>query len=123
VARLHRLAKALDVRAACLFHGELEVDVLGHAHLLVEQRRLALVAQLLAPATTPATPSISHACTHKPESATQIHAVACRAIHPASTEGEGLAASGAAMYMYAQWWTGTAREGGGSGRACPGGSG
>ena len=40
----------LDVLAAGLLHGELEVDVLGHADLLVEQRGLALVAQLLPPA-------------------------------------------------------------------------
>ena len=40
----------LDVLAASLLHGELEVDVLRHADLLIKQRGLALVAQLLPPA-------------------------------------------------------------------------
>jgi len=50
---LHVLAEAADVGAAALLHGELEVDVLGHADLLVEQRGLALVAQVRAPAARP----------------------------------------------------------------------
>lgn len=41
-------AEGLDLGGAGALHGILEVDVLRHAHLCVEQRRAALVAQLLA---------------------------------------------------------------------------
>jgi len=45
---LHAAAEAPDLGCARALHGVLEVDVLRHAHLRVEQRRAALVAQVLA---------------------------------------------------------------------------
>lgn len=56
VAALRILAEALDVGPAGLLHGKLEIDVLRHAHLLVKQRRLALIAQVLPPANTAESP-------------------------------------------------------------------
>lgn len=41
-------AEGLDLGRARALHGVLEVNVLCHAHLRIEQRRAALVAQLLA---------------------------------------------------------------------------
>lgn len=73
VAVLHVLAVALDVGAAGLLHGELEVDVLRHAHLLVKQRRLALVAQFQPPARTGITASAPSAPSHH----VRGHASAC----------------------------------------------
>mmetsp|Transcript_35361 Transcript_35361/g.59588 ORF Transcript_35361/g.59588 Transcript_35361/m.59588 type:complete len:483 (+) Transcript_35361:1574-3022(+) len=43
----HVLAESLNLLGASLLHGELEVDVLGKAHLLIEKGRAALIAELV----------------------------------------------------------------------------
>ncbi len=44
---LNAWAHGGELAAAGTLHGVLEVDVLRHAHLRIEQRRAALVAQVL----------------------------------------------------------------------------
>jgi hypothetical protein len=43
-------AELVDGCGAVLLHGELEIDVLRHVHLLIEQGGTALVTQILTPA-------------------------------------------------------------------------
>ena len=50
MAMLNVLAELLNCAATLLFHWELEINVLSHVDFLVEQRRSALIRQILPPA-------------------------------------------------------------------------